>query len=255
MTGLSRPDCVKDAGTKHRIDGRDADFVAIIHLLPDTEESRKLRLEYLPNGGVYGVPAGPAKKLSNQLEELKNYWRLDCKTAAKFCDQMCDQMIGESIPKPSARLDREINSHVRRAIDELYSRMDQRLATGQSDKDFFTPASVAAALQLEDLGWEGTDLKNEFKSNTGASYNDYVKLLRLRATMVYLAFDQAKLKAAVKQSKVGRAQGRRLMKLSLTAAAKWLGWGKLYNLSRASIKILGIRPSSLTTESRFLTCE
>lgn len=239
-----------DAGTEHCMDGKRAEFVAIIHLLPETEEARELRREYLAKRGVYGIPSGPARKLSARLEGLQNYWQLSCKAANEFCKQV----ISEFIQSSSTRLDRKVDYHVRRAIDELYSRMDHRLKYGRSRKDFFMVSSVADKLHLDEIGWEGEDLKREFRESTGATFDAYVKLLRFRATLVKLALDQAELRAALKRVRVDRKKKKRLMRISLTAAAKWMEWGKPFNLTRASIEILGISPNSLRADSRFLTC-
>lgn len=247
-----------DAGTEHCMDGKmgdeGEDFVAIIHLLPETLEARELRREYLAKRGWYGIPTGPARRLSKRLEGLKNYRQLKCKAANEFCEQV----IGGFIDSPSTRLDREVDPQVRRAIDELYARVAHRLKHGRSPKDFFTASSVAAAIHLPETGKGGEELarmlKRKFRESTGASFNQYVKLLRFRATLAKLALITADLRAASKGQKVDVRQRRSARRLSLSAAATWMGWGKPYNLTHASIEILGISPNSLRMDSGFYNC-
>ncbi len=149
--------------------------------------------------GALEIPHPIAGKMLGRLETLKGSWLLDCKAGAEFRDQI----MGELINSPSTRLHRDVDYHVRRAIDELYSRIETQLRTGQSAKGFFTISSVIAALHLDEIGWEPKDLKREFKKSTGASFDDYVKLLRFRATLVKLALNQAEMRAPLKQRKAG----------------------------------------------------
>lgn len=254
-----------EAGTQHSMNGEGAEFLTLMYLLPETEAARELRRRYLAEGRVYPLPSGEAKKLMPLLEGISDYWRLDCEKAEEFFDGVLDRLI-ETPRERRYRLDREVNPHVRRAIEELYSRMDDLLKGAPPSKEAFTCEALAAALGLGELGWDGKDLAREFKRSTGASCSDYVKLLRFQATLVRLARNEAELRRKLRDcgggpdssaagpgpdSDAAREKARRM---SLTEAAKLLGWGELFNLNHASTDILGISPNSLRLSSRFLSC-
>jgi len=240
-----------DSETLHCIDGLEAKFVALIHLLPETEEARKLKRKYLAGRGVHEIPERLAEKLLAYRKTLEDFWLLDCETAG----EICGGIIGKLIKSPSTRLDRDVEYHVRRAIKELYWRMDEKLKNGPAYEDNSTASSVVNKLRLDEKGWTEETLKRELKKNTGATFDEYVKLLRFRATLVKIARNEAELRAAPGQSKISGKKTKQLREISLTEAASWMGWGELYNLTRASTAILGINPSSLKDSSRFIECE
>jgi AraC-like DNA-binding protein len=257
---------VIEAGTQHSMDGRGAEFVALMYLLPETEAAREVR-RHLAGGRVGRLPKEVEEKLTPLMEEVRDYWRLDCEKAGRFFDGVLDELI-DLPPERRDRLGREINPHVRRAIEELYSRMDDLLGKDPPGREAFTPKALCATLGLPEIGWDEKDLAREFKKCTGASFGDYVKLLRLRSTLVKLALNESDLRKKLRPKGEGKAPGAEAAdvgaasdaeretarRISLTEAAKLLGWGELFNLNHASTDILGISPNSLRLSSRFISC-
>ncbi len=221
------------AQTKHSVDSRSAKLIVLLYLLPLTKESIELKGLYLLKDQVHEISPIPANKLLSRLGELHDHWNWTCITAF----DACHEIIGELIDKPSSEMSRFVNAHIRRIIEYLYSEIEKQQSAPSFDLERFEPDEIIDELKLYDVGWNKENFKSKFKRLTGTAYKDVEKMLRLRAALINLGTNRTARSKAF-----------------LTQVAVSVGFD-LHQLGAVFRDMLGINPSILEGDSRFINCK
>lgn len=221
------------AQTKHSADNRSAKLIVLLYLLPLTTESIELKELYLSKDKVHEILPNSANKLLSNLGELQDHWNWTCITAF----EACREIVGELIEKPSSELSHVVNAHIRRIIEYLYSEIEKQQSAPSFDLKRFEPDVIIDELKLYDVGWNKENFKSKFKRLTGAAYKDVQKMLRLRAALINLGTNRTPRSKAF-----------------LTQVAVSVGFD-LHQLGAVFRDMLGINPSILEGDSRFINCK
>jgi AraC-like DNA-binding protein len=222
------------AQTKHSMECQ-TKLIVLLYLLGESSEARELKHSYLANDNVWKIPDRLASSLLSRLGPLEDHREWDCNQAL----EVCENIISELIESPAIGLSEEVDDNVKRIIKYLYGEIEKQQGEAEFNDERFTPSAIIDELKLYEYNrWANEEkFKREFKKETGVRFSYYCDSLRLRAALGQLNVDPAE----------------RTNK-DLTEIALSVGFS-LNGLEQRFRKMLGINPSALRGNSRFLLCK
>jgi AraC-like DNA-binding protein len=259
-----------NAGITHTVKC-DGAKIFLLYLLPETEEARALRWEYLNNGkgGVYDIPRELIEESLPLTQILENYSTQDCQKVSRICDEVLRGLgqIRRRQLSTSTDLTAELSENVRRAVEHIYAKMDEQVKSQRFDEKQFTDAAIARALGLSET--EARRLKGQFREDTGIPTGRFFRDIQLLAALRLYAVNERsrqarerELLAELERPNLGEEEreeiGRTLEETSkgifLKHIAESLGFRTLDKFDHRIKSRLGISLSDLKGNSSFFDC-
>lgn len=234
--------------------------IFLLYLLPETEEARKVRDEFLSGGEseVYDLTKESAGKLWPLPHVDPHYSRWDCKgdTPHRACEELI-RSLGEIYKNnltPSTNLSKKLAPDVKNTIEDIYSRL--------------SPSMIATQMPHAPKPLSKTE--GRFRQEVGITVDQFFKDIQLLATLEMYAIaeekreeKEAKLITALeeygikeKEREAMRIQLRELAKKTrLEEISKLLGFRHPANLSKRIDSRLGVSHRDLKGGTDFLACE
>ena len=261
------PHTVKCDGTK----------IFLLYLLPETQEARELRWEYLNNdkdnrrGGVYDIPKELVEESLPFLQQmLQNYSTWDCRETSKYSDEVIRGLgrIRRRQLSTSSDLSEELNANVKKTIDYIYTEIEAQRKTQQFDLKRFKASVICREinLPLNKAEW----LEKEFRKEAGTTIRHFFSDIQMLAALKFYAVtkemrktEEKKLLQELERPNITEEErieiGERLDEIPtgifLTQIAKLLGFGKLTNFDKRIKSRIGISIADLKGQSNFFPCE
>lgn len=265
-----------NAGITHAVKC-DGSKIFLLYLLPETQEAREIRWEYLNNdkdnrkAGVYDIPKELIEESLPFLPQiLKAYSKWDCKKVFQECDNVIQGLgkIRRRQISTSSDLAEKINGSVKKVIDYIYTEIETQILNQEFDLNRFKTSVIFKEinLPLNKAGW----LENEFIEETGTTIGHFFRDIQMLAALKLYAITEAlrteKEKELLKRlenpilteeerKKIGKLLEEIPKGTYLKTIAKSLGFGTLTKFDKRIKSRLGINLSDLKGQSNFFSCE
>lgn len=245
--------------------------IFLMYLLPEIEQARQLRWEFLNNGkgGVYDIPRELVEEFLPLSQILKIYSTKSCRKVSNICDEVI-RGLGHMRRRQlsiSSDLAAGLSGSVKRAIDYIYREINDQLKSRKFDEERFTDSVIASELHLTEV--EAKRLEGLFKKETGISIGRFFRDIQMLAA-IRLYANLERVRRAKELELLGKLEqptltenerkeiGLKLEEISkgilLTNIAESLGFGKLDKFDKRIKSRLGISISDLKGKSRFFDC-